>query len=80
MSLNGYTVKDVVTGFVGVVTGTVHYITGCNQCLVQPSATEDGKIPEGCWIDEQRLEVASEIPIVLDNGANPGFDKAPPIR
>lgn len=78
----GTTVRDRITGFTGIVTGRVEYITGCNQALVQPKMKEDGAaMPESAWVDEQRLEaVAGAARIKLDNGASPGFDRAPPRR
>lgn len=73
--------KDRITGFVGIATGRCEYISGCNQALLVPSIDEKGGYRDGHWFDEQRLEVAdNSILIELDNGANPGCDKAPPIR
>lgn len=76
----GDTVSDRVTGFKGVVTGRVEYITGCNQLLISPKADEKNALPESRWIDEQRCELCTERRIVLDNGATPGFDVPAPIR
>lgn len=76
----GNTVKDRVTGFSGVVTGVVHYLTGCSQALVQPPV-KDGELKESHWFDVQRLETDVATPaIVLENGDTPGFDRAPPKR
>ncbi|NLB78932.1 MAG: hypothetical protein GX796_08850 [Clostridiaceae bacterium] len=75
----GATYKDVITGFQGVATGHVRYLTGCNQALIQPEA-KDGDFKEAYWIDEQRLERVGGATITLDNEASPGFDKAPPMR
>ncbi len=76
----GARVRDKITGLTGVVTGHVRYITGCNQALVQPPVGEDGVMRESHWIDEQRLESTGDVAVVLDNGANPGSDKAAPRR
>lgn len=35
---HGQTVKEKITGFQGVITGVVSYITGCNQYLVVAKA------------------------------------------
>jgi hypothetical protein len=71
----------VITNFTGIVTGYVQFISGCNQCLITPPAKPDGTGQgEPCWIDERRLQFADDPAIVLDNGKNPGFDKAPPTR
>lgn len=79
-SLNGRKVKDRITGFTGVVTGVVNYISGCNQALIAPPVGADGKLPDSQWFDVQRLEVVSDETITLDNGATPGCDMAPPKR
>jgi hypothetical protein len=77
----GYTVVDRLTGFRGVVSGYVTYISGCNQCLVVPRAKENSELVTPEWFDEQRLQIDSACPrIVLDNAVAPGFDLAPPKR
>lgn len=76
----GTQVRDKITGFFGTVTGRVEYLTGCNQLLVTPLVRADGSIVDAQWFDEQRCEPAGSDRIVLDNGENPGFDRAPPIR
>ncbi|MBU8543995.1 MULTISPECIES: hypothetical protein [Roseomonadaceae] len=79
--MNGFTVRDRITGFSGVVTGVVEYLTGCNQALVVPMMQPDGKLPESQWFDLQRLDVVPDVArIVLSNGATPGCDRAPPKR
>jgi len=76
----GDTVRDRITGFEGVVTGRVEYITGCNQLLVSPRV-KDGAKQDACWFDEQRCEVdVSAERIVLDNSKTPGADMPAPIR
>jgi hypothetical protein len=77
----GMTYKDKITGFTGVATGFVQYISGCNQALLAPRCGEDGSLRDSQWFDQQRLEVQPEHPIVaLDNGATPGCDRAAPRR
>lgn len=77
----GATYQDRITGFVGVATGYVSYITGCNQVLLAPKTKADGAMPEPQWLDEQRLIVLeTESVIVLDNGATPGFGTPAPVR
>lgn len=75
----GLTYRDRITGFAGVATGYVQYITGCNQMLLAPPAT-DGVMKDSQWLDEQRLEEMGALPIELDNGDTPGCDRAPPRR
>jgi hypothetical protein len=77
----GLTVKDRITGFQGAVTGYVQYLTGCNQVLVVPPLGADGALRDAQWFDVQRVDVVQHIPRhELDNGANPGCDKAAPKR
>lgn len=72
--------RDRITGFTGVATGYVTYITGCNQVLLAPTVGQDGTLRDSSWFDEQRLEqVGSEL-VELDNGNTPGCDKAAPKR
>ena len=82
----GSEVKDRVTGFAGIVTGYVTYLTGCNQCLVAPPVDKDGKMQESHWIDESRLTVVQHdvvAPELVDSAmaaSAPGFDREPPKR
>ncbi|MDK4727432.1 hypothetical protein [Rhizobium phaseoli] len=80
MAQLGATYEDRITGFRGVATGYVQYITGCNQVLLAPRST-DGSLKSSEWIDEQRLVIDDVYPpIVINNGSNPGFDRAAPKR
>ena len=77
----GKTVVDKITGFSGIVTGYVTYISGCNQCLIAPPVDKDGKTRDGLWLDEQRLIANESIPaVVLANENHAGFDMEPPVR
>jgi hypothetical protein len=77
----GSKVKDKITGFNGVVTGFVTYLSGCNQALVVPKVGNDGAFKEAQWFDEQRLEVDMKFkPISLENSKTPGADIAAPKR
>lgn len=76
----GTRVRDMITGFSGVVTGFVEYISGCNQALVIPPVDEKGAMQEGQWFDIQRLERLGDSLIVLDNGQAAGPDMPAPKR
>jgi len=76
----GWTAKDKITGFQGVITGRCEYLTGCNQILLSPPVDEKGAARDGHWYDEQRCERVGNTEIVLDNGANPGCDIPAPVR
>lgn len=74
----GSTVKDRITGFSGVVTGRVEYLTGCTQCLVAPVVSKDGAHRDSQWFDEQRLAVVKRPKIQFDNRTTPGADRSAP--
>ena len=77
----GCTYRDVVTGFQGVATGFVRYLSGCNQTLLVPLVSPDGAHRESHWFDVQRMRLVSGVAqIMLDNDATPGFDKPAPKR
>lgn len=76
---NGDQVKERVSGLVGIVTGSVNYITGCNQHLVTLKPKDDFTEPVVLWYDESRLDLISESKVVLDiSGEKPGADKVAP--
>jgi len=77
----GSTVHDIITGFTGVVTGRVEYISRCNRILVDPKCKADGDLVAAQWFDEQRVWVDDKVAVVaLDNGDTPGADKPAPVR
>jgi hypothetical protein len=62
----GSKVRDEITGFSGIITGFVTYLSGCDQALVVRKVTADGAFKDAQWFDEQRLEVDTKFkPIVL---------------
>ncbi len=82
-SLMGREAEDRITGFKGFITGIASYITGCDQCLLQPK-TKKKEYVEGRWFDanriiididsSERISIASlEAPIELgDKDSGPG--------
>lgn len=52
----GDIVVDEVTGFSGMATARIEYLTGCVQYKVQPMGLFEGKIVESEWLDAQRLD------------------------
>lgn len=52
---NGFVARDVVSGFVGTITGRADYIAGCRQYCLQPDA-KDGDFKGAQWFDEERLQ------------------------
>ena len=57
----GRTYRDVITGFTGIATGYLTYITGCDNVLIRPPVKDDGTLPEGEWIDIERLEPVENV-------------------
>lgn len=79
--LLGFTLRDKVTGFQGVATGHVTYITGCDQLLLVPPVDKDGKIREAQWFDTQRCQLLPDFDqVVIDNSEFTGPDKEAPKR
>jgi len=79
---NGDRVRDKISGFEGIVTGSVYYITGCNQYLIQPKGDDPSKKPEANWFDEGRLETVKrcEIRELEVSGDENGPDLQAPIK
>ena len=79
----GKTGKDVITGFEGVITGAVSYISGCDQFLITPKVDEKGAHRDGKWYDTSRIEIQDAETIVLPAEkvkAAPGPNTAAPIQ
>ncbi len=76
----GATYKDKITGFQGIATGYVKYLTGCNQALLTAKVSKDGSSAPTGWFDEQRVERVGKSVVALDNSKTPGFDVPAPIR
>ena len=72
--------EDKITGFKGVATGYVQYLSSCNQALLTPKIKKDGTKSDSHWIDEQRLTQVGKSVVSLENGKSPGFGKAAPKR
>ncbi len=78
----GKKVKDIITGFEGIVTGRAQYITGCDQLLVQP-ISKSGEYIEGRWFDDMRLDVVDDDVLeICKEGKNgkPGADIPAPVK
>jgi hypothetical protein len=56
----GAKVTSNITGFSGIVTSRSEHINGCNRYWVQPPLDKDGKMQDGCWVDEAELVVTEE--------------------
>lgn len=81
MNALGNTYRDKVTGFIGVATGHVVYLTGCSQLLLNPPCDVNGNIRKSHWFDEQRCELlANTERIIVDNSEFQGCDREAPKR
>jgi hypothetical protein len=76
----GVPVKDVVTGFAGIITGRVQYLTGCTQYLVQPRGLVAGKAQESHWIDEGKLQRVKGSKVALAPAPNGGPQQHEPAK
>ena len=80
----GFTGKDIITGFVGVITGACSYLSGCSQFLLSPKVDEKGAHQDGQWFDTSRIEIQESVERVVLPEAKvkeaPGPDKSAPVR
>lgn len=72
----GQKAHDKITGFTGIITAKVTYISGCDQYCLQPPVDEKGEARDGKYFDEQRIVVEPAAPaLALDNaGTGDGAD------
>jgi hypothetical protein len=66
----GDTVKDVITGFTGVVTCRSEWLNNCNTYGVQPTKLKDGIPQNRQGFDEPQLELVKRGTYKF--GADPG--------
>ena len=64
MEIMGLEVKDLVTGFKGVVTSISFDLYGCVQVAVIPKVGTGGKADEGKWFDIARMKIKSSKPVM----------------
>lgn len=69
----GIRVKDIITGYTGIITGRAEHITGCNTYWVNSQTIKDGKIVGAEYFDEDRLVKVDEgIKPATVQGKKPG--------
>lgn len=61
----GDSVRDIVTGFRGVVTGRAQHLTGCDTYGVSAREHKDAEVKGAQWFDDNRLELLGEPRLVL---------------
>ena len=58
---NGEEVRDVVSGFTGIIDCISLWLNGCRRYSVQPKMKEgETTRPDSIWIDEESLEKLSD--------------------
>ena len=60
LDLLGKTVKCRVSNFEGVVTSISFDLYGCIQIAVNPPVDKDGKLPDGRWMDINRVDITDD--------------------
>lgn len=76
----GDRVREMISGFEGVVTGLCQYLTGCEQALVNPGKIkEDGELVKNNWFDVDRLQLLEAGAIKIAVTA-PGPDTPAPNK
>lgn len=75
---NGEEVKDIVSGFTGIIDCCSLWLNGCRRYSVQPKMKKgDTTRPESLWIDEETLEKVSDgISVEPSNTGGPSFSSA----
>lgn len=62
---HGDFVREKVSGFEGIVTGTAFYITGCNQYLIVAKSVDNAEATS-LWFDEGRIQLKQKNVITID--------------
>lgn len=73
LELLGFKVRDVVTGFEGIVETISFDLYGCMQAVVRTAVDDKGNLQDGRWFDLKRLEVIGDAPVM----AAPTFEVVP---
>jgi len=60
----GDRVKDIITGFTGIVLARIEYLAGCVQFAVKPKLGSDGKMIHPEYVDEAQLEIVKKSVVV----------------
>lgn len=56
----GLEARDLITGFTGLITARVQFITGCNNYKISPKVGKDGEAKEGVMFDENQIEIIGQ--------------------
>lgn len=73
--LLGKTLKDTVSGFIGVAVSEHNYLNGCTRYTLQPKIDKDGKLPDVATFDFPQLEVVEEKEKLVGDRTTGGPEK-----
>lgn len=76
----GDAVRDKVTGFMGIVVGTAHWMNGCVRHAVQGTVLKDGVPTAAQWIDDVQLELVKAGKVAVSAAAATGGPRPDPQR
>ncbi len=69
---NGSRVRDIITGYQGIVGGRTQYLTDCVQYgIVKEGLDKDGKTVGWLWLDESRLNLVKENAVKINETSEP---------
>ena len=63
----GDTVRDTITGFVGIAISRTEFLYSCNVINVQPVAYDETTMSEDCFFDEPQLEILCKKTLIDNN-------------
>lgn len=66
----GDRVRDVVSGFIGIVVGKSQWINGCSTSGVKSEELKDGLPTEIQWFDDPQIKIEEKN--VIECGIDPG--------
>ena len=73
----GDRVKDIISGYSGIVVARTMWLYGCDRYTVHPEKLDqDGKVPDGCSFDEPQLKLV-KAGVVKTSVVTPLFTGGP---
>lgn len=79
LELLGKKVRDRVTGMTGIVETVSYDLYGCIQAVVRAPVDEKGVIPDGRWLDTNRLEVVEATRVMAIPGDRFSVERLAPV-
>ena len=56
----GQEAEDIITGFKGIITAHIRYLSGCDQYCLSPRVDNEGKHIDGRYVDEPALKLVKK--------------------